>query len=249
MCTLILAFQALADAPVAAAANRDERLDRPSVPPRVTVVGDGPDILAPRDQRAGGTWIGTNEAGLFAAITNRWTDEPLSASRSRGLLVDDVLRATSTDDAARVVEEALRTEDYDGFLLTVADAERAILLEWDGHLSVREFGPGIHVVTNVGADDAVAIPPNREDAGRRQVESARRLRADLDPAPDEGYEPWLDRAGAALGDHDYGVCVHGDGYGTRSASLVAIPPDGTTVHRFADGPPCVTAFDDAEPQK
>ena len=248
MCTLILAFQALADAPVAAAANRDERLDRPAVPPRVTVVRDGPDILAPRDERAGGTWIGTNEAGLFAAITNRWTDDPLPATRSRGLLVDDVLHQSSADEAARVVENALRTDDYDGFLLVVADADRAILLEWTGHLAVRGFDPGVHVVTNVGADDDGSIPPERADAGRRQMENAGRLRVELAPRPNEGYLAWLDRAGEALGDHDYGVCVHGDGFGTRSASLVALPPDEDVLHRFADGPPCETPFEPADGQ-
>lgn len=248
MCTLILAFQVLADAPVVAAANRDERTDRPSVPPRLTTISDGPNILAPRDEEAGGTWLGTNEAGIFTAITNKWTEDELPATRSRGLLVDDVLHTQSADEAARLVEEALRQEDYEGFLLVVADADRAILLEWDGTLAVRDFGPGVHVVTNVGADDTVTVPARREDPGRRQVESAQRLRLDLTPNEGEEYASWLDRASAALGNHDYGVCVHGDGYGTRSASLVAIATDGSIVQRFADGMPCVTEFQSVDGQ-
>ncbi|MDR9382369.1 MAG: NRDE family protein, partial [Natronomonas sp.] len=54
MCTLIVAWRVFDDAPVCVAANRDEATDRPSSPPRVRE-GDRP-VLAPRDERAGGTW-------------------------------------------------------------------------------------------------------------------------------------------------------------------------------------------------
>lgn len=59
--------------------------------------------------------------------------------------------------------------------------------------------------------------------------------------PEERADSWLDRAGGALGDHEYGVCLHGDRFGTRSASLVAV---GDRIdYRYAHGPPCEAAFE------
>jgi len=55
----------------------------------------------------------------------------------------------------------------------------------------------------------------------------------------------LDRAGDALENHDYGVCVHGGGVGTRSASLIALGADGGG-YRYADGPSRRTAFETVE---
>ena len=69
VCTLVFAWQVFPDAPVVAAANRDELLDRPSEPP--SVIEEEPGVVAPRDAEAGGTWIGYNEHGVLVAITNR----------------------------------------------------------------------------------------------------------------------------------------------------------------------------------
>jgi hypothetical protein len=66
------------------------------------------------------------------------------------------------------------------------------------------------------------------------------VRTTLEPESDESAAEWLTRAKTVLGDHDYGVCIHGDGYGTVSTSLVAIGADGTVDYRYADGPPCRT---------
>ncbi len=247
MCTLIVAWQVFPDAPVVAAANRDEADERPSRPPERT---DGdPAVVAPRDEEAGGTWLGYNEYGVLAAVTNRWTDADLAGERSRGLLVDDALAHETAEDAARFVERAVERHEYEGFYLLVADANAAIVAGWDGRLTVRNFEPGVHVVMNVGVDDTFTIPTARPEAGERQMEAARRIRTALRPEPGEEVGAWLDRATDLLADHEYGVCVHGDGFGTRSSSLVTLRADGTAEYRFADGPPCRTPYEtvDAEP--
>ncbi len=56
MCTLVLAWQVFDGTPVAVAANRDERLDRPSQPPQQRHWGSR--VVAPADEEADGTWIG-----------------------------------------------------------------------------------------------------------------------------------------------------------------------------------------------
>ena len=52
------------------AANRDEYLDRAAEKPTLRRSGNRT-VLAPRDLQAGGTWLGLNDAKLFAALTNR----------------------------------------------------------------------------------------------------------------------------------------------------------------------------------
>jgi uncharacterized protein with NRDE domain len=249
VCTLTLAWQVFPDAPVVVAANRDERRERPSEPPRRTE--SNPTVVAPRDARAGGTWIGYNDAGVFVGITNRWV-EGTTPERSRGLLVADALREPDATSAARLVERSVDAHDYDGFNLVVADENAAFLFEWDGHLRVTQLDPGVHVVVNTGAalggggavTDTFVMPndPTRADRASEQAENARAVRTALTPDPGEGTTEWLDRAATVLADHEFGVCIHENGYGTRSSSLVRLEADGAT-YRFAPGPPCETAYE------
>jgi uncharacterized protein with NRDE domain len=244
VCTFTLAWQVFPDAPVVVAANRDERLDRPSEPPAVRD-WERP-VLAPKDAEAAGTWLGYSDAGVLVALTNRWIDEAPAADRSRGLLVREALGYESAEDAARFVERDLAERSYDGFNLVVVDDTAAVLLEWDGQLAVRNFEPGVHVVVNVGADGSYVIPGRRQDHGERQAAAADRLRDVLQPEPGEDWADWLDRAAAVVADHEYGVCVHGDGFGTRSSTLLGLGPDHRTV-KHAEGPPCQTDYRPVEP--
>ena len=244
MCTIVLAWQVFEDSPIAFAANRDERLDRPARPP--TVREWTRPVVAPADEEAEGTWEGYNDAGLLVAVTNRWVDADLAGERSRGLLVRDCLSHDSAEDAARAVENAVREAEYEGFNLLLADENAAVLLEWDGQLAVRNLQPGVHVVVNVGADGDYRIPGHRPEVGEQQANNADRLREAMQVEPGEGADAWLTRAGETIGDHDYGVCIHGDGFGTRSSSLIALQTP--TRYEFADGPPCETPYRPVEGQ-
>jgi uncharacterized protein with NRDE domain len=244
VCTLVLAWQVFEDAPIAVAANRDEFLDRPSEPPGV--LDEESRVVAPSDGEAGGTWIGYNEHGLFAAITNRWVD--IEGDRSRGLLVREALAHESADAAARFVEDAVETDEYAGFNLVVADEHAAIFFEWHDQLLVRNFAQGVHVVVNVGADGNFFVPEGREEEGEEQALNALRVSAALQPEPDETAEEWVERAADVVRDHDYGVCVHREDvdFGTRSSSLLVLGEDGTADYRFADGPPCETEYEQVD---
>jgi uncharacterized protein with NRDE domain len=252
VCTLTLAWQVFADAPVVVAANRDELRDRPSEPP--ARIADDPAVVAPRDAEAGGTWVGYNEHGVFVGVTNRWVTG-LAGERSRGLLVRDALRRDDAETAVRYVERAVDADEYDGFNLVVADETAAFLLEWDGRLHLTQLEPGVHVVVNVGAalggggalTDTFFTPEARSERGEEQAENARTVRTALTPEPGEDADSWLDRATTVLADHDYGVCIHEDGYGTRSSSLLRFGRDGVD-YWFASGPPCETAFEPVESQ-
>ncbi len=260
MCTLTFAWQVFADADLVVAANRDELLDRPSRPPER--IDDEYAVVAPRDKQAGGTWIGYNGRGLFAGITNRWTDQDREGERSRGLLVREVLRQPTAHRAVRLIEREVAERTYEGFNMVVADGisgedgppieldrepsdpVSAILVEYDGQIRTRVFEPGVHVVVNVGADSEYAIPADPEygEAAREQAGNADRLRVELIPEPGETATEWRERARAAIGDHEYGVCVHRDGFGTRSSSLLTFG-EGGVGYQYADGPPCETDYE------
>lgn len=239
MCTLTLAWQVFEDAPVVVAANRDEAFERPSTPPEL--IETDPSIVAPQDREASGTWIGYNEHGVLVGVTNRWNDADLAGERSRGLLVRDALRREGAAAAARYVEQAIRDHEYAGFNLVIADRNSALYYEWDGRLQFRQLDPGVHVAVNVGADGRYTIPIDRKSAGEQQAENADRVREVLAVAPGEGVEGWRSRAESVLGDHEYGVCIHGDGFGTRSSSIITIGSDSSS-YWFADGPPCETSY-------
>lgn len=246
MCTFIVAWQVFEGEPVVVAANRDEAVGRPSRPP--AVIHEEPRVVAPVDERAGGTWIGYNEHGLVVAVTNRWTDAELAGQRSRGLLVRDALECTSAAEAGSVVDSAVKTDEYAGFNLIVLDRAEATVFEWDGSLTRTSFEPGVHIVVNVGADRTVDIPEfpalepeeaaDRRERARSQAEHAQRALEGLGVRAGENVQTWLTRVNGVLTDHDYGFCVHGDGFATRSSSVIRVPAEGTPVYEFADGKPC-----------
>jgi uncharacterized protein with NRDE domain len=239
VCTLAVAWRVFEDAPVVVAANRDEALDRSSVRPEIA--WHDPNVLAPRDARAGGTWIGVNEHDVVVGLTNRWTDVDRDGERSRGLLVRDALGESSARAAIDRVEERVRGASYEGFNLVVVDAESGAYVEYDDALRVQALDPGVHVVVNVGRVDDLAIPSARREHAIEQAGNARRVDDALQVEPGETADDWRERAASVLADHEYGVCVHGDGYGTRSSSLLQVAD--TVDYWFADGPPCETTFD------
>src|SRR5690606_3427306 len=99
MCTLVVASHVLEGAPLVVVANRDERLGRASSPPRAWAEG----FCAPRDEVAGGTWLGVNPHGVFVGITNRYLGPRDDTRASRGGLVVDALRLGS----ARAIHDAM----------------------------------------------------------------------------------------------------------------------------------------------
>lgn len=269
MCTLAFAWQVFDDY-LAVAANRDEALARPASPPAVRNVS--PKVLAPRDEEAGGTWIGYNEHGAFVALTNRWTREPDAGDRSRGLMVREALDRPTAREAAGFVREELAARTYEPFHLLVADADRAVLFEHDTTTSETRLAPGVYVVGNTGwcgeqwgPVDATArqrtetffVPGERPEIGRKQADDDCRVLDALVEAVERsgGADEWLDAGGTVLSDPEFGVCLHptetgveeidaAGGFGTKSSSLVRL--GATRAYRYAEGPPCETPYESVD---
>jgi uncharacterized protein with NRDE domain len=83
--------------------------------------GDGT-ILAGRDGQAGGTWLGVNKGGKFAAITNH-KEEALDREYklSRGKLITDFLQGDTL--SAKDYLRSLQGDNFAGFNILVSDSE------------------------------------------------------------------------------------------------------------------------------
>ena len=90
MCLILFSYRQHARYPFILAANRDEFLDRPAA--RADFWDKPEGLLAGKDIRAGGTWMGITRELRFAALTN-YRDPALEKQHapSRGQLVLDFL--------------------------------------------------------------------------------------------------------------------------------------------------------------
>lgn len=113
MCLILLAWQHDAEYPLILAANRDEFHDRPT---EKAAWWPGDDLLAGRDLRAGGAWLGVTRDGHFATVTNFREGGRHSARKSRGRLVVDYLdeRADNHEYLKKLAKER---DDYAGYNL------------------------------------------------------------------------------------------------------------------------------------
>lgn len=149
MCLIVFAWKVIPACPLLAAANRDEFFDRPAQ--AADWWQDHPHVYAGRDLQAGGTWMGVNRRGSFAALTNIRNGEPGKADApSRGALVANFLQG---DDSALDYLRMLSTEAdrYNGFNLIIGDAKAMYWYSNQGQADQRNaqpLAPGVYGLSN-----------------------------------------------------------------------------------------------------
>ncbi len=245
MCTLALYFRVFPDYPIVAAANRDELLTRPSDPPLQLALT--PWVWGGRDRVAGGTWLGVNAAGVMAGILNRQSPLPPDPRRrSRGQLCLDALRYPSAAQAAQHLVRS-SAQAYNAFTLVIADPQQAYVLHTTPTtLALHALKPGLSLVTNREVNDPscpriarllpafhqLSRPPAPPPLATLTAQ-LRRLMADHGARPPA-------RAGAPdEPDTRNSLCLHLDGYGTCSSTLLAYETALHSYHYlFAPGAPC-----------
>lgn len=231
MCLILFALSAHPRYSLVLAANRDEFFARPTRAAHWWE--DAPEVLAGRDLRGGGSWLGVTKRGRWAAVTNFREPGSIRADApSRGALVSDFLRGDLPPE--RYLEDLLaRAGDFNGFNLLVGDASGAWWLSNRGD-GVLPVAPGVHGLSNHLLD----TPWPKVERGRRELE--RVLAA---PEPDALLDLLLDRTLAA--DHllpETGVgrelerelsasFILTPDYGTRSSTALLLSRDGTALLR------------------
>jgi uncharacterized protein with NRDE domain len=121
MCLLVLAWRVHPRYPLVVAANRDEFHERPAA---ALARWPAPlEILAGRDLRAGGTWLGLDRARRFGVVTNfRELQTPSPGAPSRGALIPQYLESALTPPQF-LAALAPRAGVYSGFNLLLADGQ------------------------------------------------------------------------------------------------------------------------------
>ena len=145
MCLILFAYNMHPKYPLILGSNRDEFYHRPTA--QAHYWEDYPHILAGRDLSKMGTWMGVTTGGRLAAVTNyRDPNEDVHAKGSRGDLVADFLKGTSTPEQYMHCAEQSRN-DYPGYNLLVGDPDDLYYYSNVGNV-VMKLKPGIYGISN-----------------------------------------------------------------------------------------------------
>lgn len=238
MCLLAVQYQLVPESPILVAANREEYFDRPSLTP--SIQSGKPRVLCGVDQKGGGTWLGVNQNGLFVGVCNRATSMPLFGQRSRGSLVMELLRCTSSSRALDKALTELGETQYEGCNLIIADAKAGYAIHSDQRQQVVDLEPGLNII---GAHDL-------NDPDDERVRMARRLLTLQTLDSPVKFLAVASRvfARAPVGPGRPSMVIRNQDYGTVSSSLIALgvkPRDA--IYQFSNGAPDQTKYEDCSP--
>src|SRR5438552_11997722 len=110
MCTLIGIWKSVPGYDLVIGMNRDESASRAADPP--SVIEGTPVIVASRDRKAGGTWIGASGTGLVVALSNR-RGRASATARSRGQLVLEAVRPPNVVRVDLLLQREVREHEHD----------------------------------------------------------------------------------------------------------------------------------------
>jgi uncharacterized protein with NRDE domain len=229
MCLLLLAYHFHPQYRLVLAANRDEFYQRPAL--ALDFWPDAPDILAGRDLRAGGTWLGVSRTGHLAALTNyREPDKTRSHAPSRGHLVDKFLSG-DLSAAAYLQTVQAQADRYNGFNLIAMD-RRDLVYYSNRSRPIRKLPAGVYGLSNHLLD----TPWPKIESGKQRLKAYLQQTRNPDPEPllallSDRSQPADDR----LPDTGVGIewertlaplFIQSPFYGTRCSSVILLGHDG-----------------------
>ncbi len=237
MCLILFALQQHPEYPLLVAANRDEYHARPAQPARFWP--ERPQLLAGRDLQGGGTWLGLNRNGRFAAVTNFREPEITTGERSRGeLCVDFVCGEHSAADFS--AELALHASHYGGFNLLLWDGQQLRYYSNQDRTS-RALAAGVYGMSNGYLDEAWPKVVSGKQALHQALKSPAVIANSLEllgdrSQPEDGHLP---STGVSL-EFERLLAprfIVSEPYGTRVSTVVALQANGDSrfVEQSFDG--------------
>jgi uncharacterized protein with NRDE domain len=225
MCLLLLAVQKHPDYNLVLAANRDEYYDRPTAP--AAFWNEAPHLLAGKDLRAGGTWLGITMQGRIAAITNYRDPASMKTNvPSRGKLVSGFLLGQESPE--QFLERLAQEKDqYNGFNLIIGQMNQ---LYWFSNRrdGARKLSSGICGLSNHLLDTPWPKLTRSKEAVAHLISKQK------NPSQDDLFQMLLDRTLAdddQLPDTGVGIewerilspiFITSPTYGTRSSTIILI---------------------------
>lgn len=188
MCLILLAYRVHPRYELVMAANRDEFYRRPTAP--AGFWEEASYLLAGRDLKEGGTWMGVTRQGRFAAVTNYRDPRAIRPQApSRGNLVGDYLKGNESawHYLARLAPQA---GDYNGFNLLLGDV-RGLFYYSNQNGPPRSLPPGVYGLSN----HLLNTPWPKVERGRQALEIL--LDQSSGPAPEVLFAMLEDRTQAA----------------------------------------------------
>ncbi len=235
MCILAILYRVARNTPILVAANREEFLDRPTQHPKIQ--SGSPRVICGIDRQAGGTWLGVNQFGLFATVTNRRKRVVPLSPRSRGLLCRELLDRKTAAEAADHAKRELLTGKYAGANYLVADAKQAFVLYGGDRVEVIELEPGLHTLSNGDLND-------HRDERQAMVRRMLTLHT-LDSSVT--FLAVASRAFARKPDSfgRSGIVLPGPEFGTASSTLLALSRKlQNAIMQYSPGPPSDVPYED-----
>lgn len=145
MCLIALAWEKHPGYKLIVAANRDEFYDRETIPAHFWE--SDPEILAGKDLKAGGSWMGVNKSGNWAALTNYRDMRAIKAQApSRGMLIINYLKSRSSPEEY-MKWIAAGSGAYNGFNLLCGDLNELYYFSNVLSAPVR-LAPGVYGLSN-----------------------------------------------------------------------------------------------------
>lgn len=146
MCLIGLIYKRHPSFPVILVANRDEFYARPTL--AAGLWEHAPTILGGRDLQAGGTWLGINAAGRFAAITNYREPHAIkSKAPSRGEIAGEYLSFLGkTEQYLDLIEP--KADAYNGFNCLAGDVDNLYYFSNRGKNFSQKLSPGLYGLSN-----------------------------------------------------------------------------------------------------
>lgn len=229
MCLIVFAWKQSADTPLLLAANRDEFYARPAL--AAAWWEEAPHVYAGKDLEAGGTWMGINKQGRFAAVTNIRNGEAKKiGAPSRGKIVADFL-CDNISPSSYLQTLTAEAKDYAGFNLILGDANDIYWFSNAEQLTAQRLQPGVYGLSNASLDTPWPKVLKAKTQFEKLIQKSSsdqdyfEMLADTTQAP----EHLLPQTGVSLEWERLlsSIHIHSNDYGTRVSSLIKCHADGT----------------------
>ncbi len=147
MCLILFAYKTHPKYKLILVANRDEFYKRNTQ--EAHFWEENTDILAGKDLVAGGTWLGINKKGYFAALTNFRDGNTQNIDKnllSRGFLTKNYLK-NGGDPLSYLFRTQFQATKYNGFNLLVADRDNLMYYSNQERI-IKTLHSGIYGLSN-----------------------------------------------------------------------------------------------------